>query len=86
MSVCLCVCLSVCVSVPYRSPHRSSDCDDTFTSCCKHPRDGFGNLKNLKIVLAGVPDVCPIGAHSVHPIAMKVSQVVGNMLAVVLKI
>ena len=27
--------------------------------------------------------VCRIGAHTVHPIAMKVSQVVVNMLAVV---
>ena len=31
--------------------------------------------------------VCPrIGAHTVHPIAMKLSQVVRNMLAVVLEI
>ena len=28
----------------------------------------------------------PIGAHTVHPIAMKLSQVVVNMLAVVLEI
>ena len=41
--------------VPYRSPHRSSDCDETSISCCKYSRGGFGNLKNLKIVLAGVP-------------------------------
>ena len=47
------VSLSVYVCVPYRSPHRSSDCDETFTSC-KHSGDGFGNSKNLKIVLAGV--------------------------------
>ena len=47
--------MSVCVSVPYRSPHRSSDWNETFTSCCKHSRGGFGNLKNLKIVLAGTP-------------------------------
>ena len=43
-------------------------------------------FKNLTIVLAGVPGVCPTGAHSVLPIAMKLSQVVGNMLAVVLEI
>ena len=46
--------INVCVCVPYRSTRRSSDCDETFTSCCKHYRGGFGNLKNL---LAGVPDV-----------------------------
>ena len=37
--------------VPYRSTHHSSDCDETFRSCCKHACSGFGNLK---IVLAGV--------------------------------
>ena len=42
---------------PYRSIRHSSDYDVTFKSCCKHARDGFGNLKNLKIVLAGVPGV-----------------------------
>ena len=77
--------MNVCVSVPYRSPHRSSDCDETFTSCCKHARSGFGNLKNLEIVLVGVPDVALPGAHTIHPIAMKLSQVV-NMLAMVLEI
>ena len=30
--------------------------------------------------------VSRIGAHTVHPIAMKLSQVVGNVLAVVLEI
>ena len=30
--------------------------------------------------------ICPTGAYSIHPIAMKLSQVVGNMLAVVLEI
>ena len=30
--------------------------------------------------------VCRIGAHTVHPIAMKLSNVVANMLAVVLEI
>ena len=49
--------MSVCVCVPYRSTFRSSDCDETFTSYCKHSRGGFGNLKNLKTVLAGVPGV-----------------------------
>ena len=29
---------------------------------------------------------CPTGAHTVHPIAMKLSQVVVNMLALVLEI
>ena len=42
---------------PYRGIHRLSDCDETFTSYWKHARDGFGNLKNVKIVLAGVPGV-----------------------------
>ena len=46
-----------CVCVPYRNTHRSSDGDETFTSCCKHARGGYENLKNLKIVLAGVPGV-----------------------------
>ena len=78
MSVCLCVCLSV----PYRSPHRSSDCDETFTSCCKYSRGCFGNLKNLKIVLARVPGVALPEAHTIQPIAMKLSQVV-NMLGMV---
>ena len=36
---------------------RSSDCDETFISCCKRARGGFGNLK---IVLAGVPSVALI--------------------------
>ena len=36
---------------PHKSTHRSSDCDETFTSCCKHARDGFEN-KKIKIVLA----------------------------------
>ena len=52
LSVCACVRARVCV--PYRSPHRSSDRDETFTSCCKHPRGGFGNLRNLKFELPGV--------------------------------
>ena len=47
--------MNVSMFVPYRSSHRSSDCDETFTSCCKRARGGFGNLENLKIVLAGVP-------------------------------
>ena len=29
---------------------------------------------------------CPTGAHSIYPIAMKLSQVVGYMLAVILEI
>ena len=33
---------------------NSSDCDDTFTSCCTHARGGFGNLRKLKTVLAAV--------------------------------
>ena len=49
LCVCLSVCLSVCVSVPYRSPHRLSDCDQTLTSCCKHGRGGFRNLKIWKL-------------------------------------
>ena len=46
----------------------------------------FGNLKNLKMVLAGVPYVALSGAHTIHSIAMTLSQVVVNMLAVVLEI
>ena len=42
---------------PYRVIHRSSDCNETFTHCCKHCCGGFGNLKNLKIIPAGVPGV-----------------------------
>ena len=72
--------------LPYRSIHSSSDCDETFTSCCKHPRGGFGNLKNLKIVLAGVPGVALSGAHTFHPIEMKLSQVVVTIPGVVLEI
>ena len=71
----------LCVSVPYRSTHCSSDCDETFTSC-KHARVGFGNKKN---VLAGVTGVALQGARTIHPIAMKLSQVV-NMPAVILEI
>ena len=67
---------------PYRSIHRSSHCNETFTSYCKHARGDFGNLI---FFLAGVPGVLA-GAHSVHPIAMNLSQVVGNMLAVVFEI
>ena len=40
--------------VPYRSTHCSSDCDESFTGCCKHARGGFGNFK---IVQAGVLSV-----------------------------
>ena len=73
--------MSVCLSVLYRSTHCSSDCDKTFTSNCKHPWGGFGNLIYIKI------NVCvPIGAHTVHPIAMKLYQVVVNIPAVVLEI
>ena len=64
---------------PYRSTHRSSDCDVIFKSCCKHSRCGVGNKK--KIVLARIP-----GVTLQDPIAMKLSHVVGNMLAVVLEI
>ena len=41
--------------------------------------------KKIKIVLAGAPDVALPGAHTIHPIAMILSQVV-NMLAVILEI
>ena len=41
----------------YRSTHRSSDCDETFTSYCNHAWGGFGNLRNLKTILAWVPGV-----------------------------
>ena len=43
------------VHFPYRGIHRSFDCDETFTSYWKLGRGGFGNLKSVKIVLAGVP-------------------------------
>ena len=73
---------------PYKSTHRSSDCDETFRNCCTHACGGIRNLKNLKIVLGGVSGVAlfPRGAHTVHAIAMKLLQVVGNMLKVVLEI
>ena len=63
----------MCVSVPYRSTHRSSDCNETFTSCCKHDRSGLGNFIKLKIVLAGVPGVAlSLQEHiTVHPIVTK---------------
>ena len=79
------VCMSLCVSVPYRSTHHSSDCYETFTSCSKHALSGFGNLKKLKTVLAGVPCVLIPGEHTFHPIAKKFSQV-ETMLAMVLEI
>ena len=41
--------------------------------------------KNIKIILAGVPDVSLPGSHTIHAIAMTLSQVV-NILAVVLEI
>ena len=45
------------------------------------------NKNKNKIVLPGVPGVaCHTGAHSIYLIAMKLSQVVGYMLAVVLEI
>ena len=80
-------CVSVCVSVPYRSTHRSSDCDETFTSCCKHSRGSFGN-KKIKNCTSRDTRCCPFstGAHTVHPIAMKLSQIIVNMLAVVSEI
>ena len=53
-------------------------CDETFTRCCKHPCGGFGNLKKLTIVLAGVPGVCPTGAYSVH--VMKLSKLLETCL------
>ena len=70
---------------PYKSKHHSSVCDETFTNSCKYTHGGFGNLKNLKIVLAGVLNVA-LGAHIVHPFAMKLSQVLVNMPTVVLVI
>ena len=44
----------------------------------------FFEKKN--IIPAGVPDVILPGAHTIHPIAMKLSQVMVNMPAVVLEI
>ena len=41
--------------------------------------------KNL-IALTGVPDVALQGAYTIHSIVMTLSQVVVNMLAVVLEI
>ena len=79
---------------PYRSIHRSSDFDVTFKSCCKHARDGIGNLiySTYKHQCLCRLSVCVclcvscIGAHTDHPLAMKLSQVVVNMPAVVLEI
>ena len=42
---------------PYKVTHDPFDYDECFTSYSKHTRGGFGNLKNVKIVLAGVPGV-----------------------------
>ena len=42
---------------------HSSDCDETFTSCCKHACGDSANLENLKIILVGVPGVA---LHSDH--------------------
>ena len=42
--------------------------------------------KIKKTVLAGVTGVFLLGARTFHLIAMELSQVVGNMLAVVLEI
>ena len=47
----------MCVCVSYRNTHRSSDCDETFVSCSQHAHVGFGDVKNFKITLAGVPSV-----------------------------
>ena len=69
---------------PYRSIHRSSDCDVTFKSCCKHACGGFGNLIYIKVNIC--VSVSSIGAHTVHPIAMKLAQVVVNIPGVVLEI
>ena len=68
-----------------RSTHPSSDCDETCISC-KHARNGFGKIKILKIILTGVPIVVLPGAHSFHPIALRLLQVVLNMLEMVLEI
>ena len=38
----------------YRRIHHSFYCDETLTSCWKRARGDFGNLRKLKIVLAGV--------------------------------
>ena len=46
-----------CLCVPYRNTHRSSDWNETFTSSFERVRAGFGNLKKLKFVLAGVSGV-----------------------------
>ena len=80
----------------YRSTHHSFDCDETFRSCCKRARGGFRNLIYIQITVCVRLCVCVcvcecvcvsrIGAHTVHPIAMKPSQVVVNIPAVVLEI
>ena len=72
----------------YRSTHRSPDCDETFTSCSKHARGGFGSLKKCKNCTSWSTRCCPFptGAHTVCPITIKLAQVIVNMLAVVLEI
>ena len=74
--------------LPYRIIQHSSDCDERFTSCWKHARGGFGNLKKFKNCTSRSTRCCPFptGAYTVHPIATKFSQVIVNMLAVVLEI
>ena len=70
--------------LPYKSTHRSSIAIVTFQSCCKHARGGFGSKKIIKIVLTGVLGVALQEPH-IHPIAMKLSQVVVNILTMVLE-
>ena len=66
-------------------------CVVTFKSCCKHARDGIGNLiysiyKNQCLCRLSVcVCVSRIGAHTVHQIAVKLSQV-ENTFAMVLEI
>ena len=76
-----------CLCVPYRSTHSSSDCNEIFTSCCKHACGGFANFKYLKIVLAGVPGVAfPFRSTYRSSNCYETFKSCVNMLAVVLEI
>ena len=87
LSVSLSLSLSLSLSVSYRSPHRSSDCDETFTSCCKHPGVVLEIKKNENCTNWSTRCCTfPTRARTVHPITMKISEIVVHMLTVVFEI
>ena len=68
--------------LPYRSIHLSSDCDVTFKVVVHMLAVVLEIKKKNKNCTRWSTRCCLTGAHSVQPIAMKLSQVVGNVLAV----